>query len=413
MTGLQRKFWNFFKSAEYDPETARKTGLQMGLSHKEQEGALREGLAEINSTVEALRRKVDMLAELSGLFDSFRAINTCNHRSALEKLESTLPEMFNACYPRRFEIPSGFSSPKRFAEVALCAAWDASNWRKDSDYFRLNEKEWKENTIRNHDIIKTVSALTEKMVPTYFVSAAIMHALINTDLPKDFSLAEMPWPLDAMLFALPDRMLCASAPVTHLAIVRLTEREYPSYWIKWGKYTSFIEHEAVSHQGSDSAALLALCSNGSVVLWKCPLDSVSIYEAANTSVTKLDISDLGVAAQAVEGDELTFASRNLPQAAFQIILAMLACPEMIEAGVLVRHQSNKKGRIKKALWSPNFFGKAYLKYDVVVGDPGEASCRRPHWRRGHFRHQRYGPGNKAIRVLWIQPMLIGKDRLAA
>jgi len=36
---------------------------------------------------------------------------------------------------------------------------------------------------------------------------------------------------------------------------------------------------------------------------------------------------------------------------------------------------------------------------------------RPRCRRGHSRQQAYGPKLALRRPLWIQPMLIGKDRL--
>lgn len=36
---------------------------------------------------------------------------------------------------------------------------------------------------------------------------------------------------------------------------------------------------------------------------------------------------------------------------------------------------------------------------------------RAHWRRGHFRHQRYGPGRKKTRLTWIQPVLVNPGTL--
>ena len=33
---------------------------------------------------------------------------------------------------------------------------------------------------------------------------------------------------------------------------------------------------------------------------------------------------------------------------------------------------------------------------------------RAHWRRGHFRHQSFGPGRTQSKLRWIQPMLIGQ-----
>jgi hypothetical protein len=47
-----------------------------------------------------------------------------------------------------------------------------------------------------------------------------------------------------------------------------------------------------------------------------------------------------------------------------------------------------------------------------VGEPGEPTGRelRPHWRRGHWRHQRFGPGGAAVRLQFIEPVLIRADR---
>ncbi len=40
---------------------------------------------------------------------------------------------------------------------------------------------------------------------------------------------------------------------------------------------------------------------------------------------------------------------------------------------------------------------------------GEKSA---HWRRGHFRHQRVGTGRLEEKVIFIEPTLVRKDRLA-
>ena len=36
--------------------------------------------------------------------------------------------------------------------------------------------------------------------------------------------------------------------------------------------------------------------------------------------------------------------------------------------------------------------------------------KRAHWRRGHFREQRYGEGRAELKVIWIKPTLVGKDK---
>lgn len=38
---------------------------------------------------------------------------------------------------------------------------------------------------------------------------------------------------------------------------------------------------------------------------------------------------------------------------------------------------------------------------------------RPHVRRGHFRNQHFGPGNRNTKLVWIRPTLVGKHHIAA
>lgn len=61
-------------------------------------------------------------------------------------------------------------------------------------------------------------------------------------------------------------------------------------------------------------------------------------------------------------------------------------------------------------------------YDRIVVGPaelpeelaGRSACSsvRPHIRRGHFRAQAYGPQHSLRRPVWIQPTLVGKERIS-
>ena len=57
-------------------------------------------------------------------------------------------------------------------------------------------------------------------------------------------------------------------------------------------------------------------------------------------------------------------------------------------------------------------------YDRILLGPSEALSQdrgetAPHWRRGHFRTQPHGPQNSLRKVIFIAPVLVRADRLAA
>ena len=60
----------------------------------------------------------------------------------------------------------------------------------------------------------------------------------------------------------------------------------------------------------------------------------------------------------------------------------------------------------REVWSPRIFGEKYLKaFDGGRGVPTGRHVRT-HWRLGHFRQQRYGPGNANIKQILIDAQLV-------
>lgn len=87
------------------------------------------------------------------------------------------------------------------------------------------------------------------------------------------------------------------------------------------------------------------------------------------------------------------------------VLALSVRPELIEQASLLRSEKMRRGVIERdALWSPIIIGRAYR----ILSDSqhGEGFAKRMHWRRGHFRHQRYGLGNSSVKMIWIEPVLV-------
>ena len=71
----------------------------------------------------------------------------------------------------------------------------------------------------------------------------------------------------------------------------------------------------------------------------------------------------------------------------------------------------KAQRQAARLYDRIVIGPAELPADLAGGHIGSSSVR-PHVRRGHFRAQAYGPQHTLRRPVWIQPTLVGKDRIS-
>ncbi len=98
---------------------------------------------------------------------------------------------------------------------------------------------------------------------------------------------------------------------------------------------------------------------------------------------------------------------------FRICLILEARPTLLTSGKKVGSFSKRKG---VEVWTPNVIGLNYkIKTEglAVVGstEKGSHASPRMHWRRGHTRHQPFGPrieGQKQERkIIWLEPCLVG------
>lgn len=394
-----------------------------GISYEEGRKALQKYIQEITEEGKRLQADADGLElrliairQLKSLGETIRTMKSKTWREVTDFMETNFPTMYNGFYPRRFEIPAGYTSPKRLCAPALHAIWALSKYTSLEGAFVKSADTATQDSPSARHAFKICAELSRLSVPTYFVSRACMSALINTDLPKDFQLQELPWPMDAMVFVLPDGILKSpEGDITLISVVRCQRgASFSMPWLRWDapSLDERITTETLNQGDQDTVAILGLTETCRLYHWECPLDTTSIHDAQQVKAFGHFVG--GEKQQVTTTEEEQFTTHSLSETAFQVILAMLAAPEMIEAGVLVREEKHKKGKTQSALWRPNFFGRAYRRYDEIVGSGGEAQGqRRVHWRRGHFRHQRFGPGNASIRVLWIKPTLIGKDKMAA
>ena len=76
------------------------------------------------------------------------------------------------------------------------------------------------------------------------------------------------------------------------------------------------------------------------------------------------------------------------------------------------HTPKEKHRNESKLLTLGF-SKVHLCAPVLETDDEPTPSGRelkPHWRRGHWRHQPYGPGLSMIRLVWIRPTIVRRDK---
>lgn len=95
---------------------------------------------------------------------------------------------------------------------------------------------------------------------------------------------------------------------------------------------------------------------------------------------------------------------EITQIVFNILFVMNARPEYVERGA-------KQGIHKKnhsEIWTPNVIGAKYQIKTVKSKDAEPSGFhKRIHWRRGHYRLQKYGVGLTQEKRIWIEPVLVG------
>ncbi len=99
-------------------------------------------------------------------------------------------------------------------------------------------------------------------------------------------------------------------------------------------------------------------------------------------------------------NELTFL---IPELLVKIFILMSSRKDIIEPGEYIRQI--KRGKRRLDLFSPNWVGRAYRLKRIHQG--GTHASPRFHWRQGHMRSQHYGPGNKKLKEIWIEPTEVG------
>jgi hypothetical protein len=234
-------------------------------------------------------------------------------------------------------------------------------------------------------------------VPVYFVDEDFVRAVAATELPHDFTLDDLHWPMPAMVLGFPARFMqeYLGRDVCYVYAANCDAGDYSAPGLP-GCLTITIPKSKVAWQFYS--------------WWKGNLESfVSSYmrqDRVDETVSNYAYTDYtGIKDEAGIATDKEITDR-LSALMLKLLVILNTRPHLVEPGHCVRPQKLKHGRVKHcALWSANLIGRGYRTVREDRG--GTHVSPRLHWRRGFVRNQPHGPHWSMRRPVWIQPVLIG------
>ncbi len=334
----------------------------------------------------------------------------------IEALQKIAPEIWAVAYPRRIVPPLGYANPRYFsinlAGTILCA--------QKSDLNMLPELT--SQCVAYH--------LVKYKIPTFFVAYDFLCAIAATDPPEELNLVDVKFPLNAMLFVLPDIFLSQFSSVysPFLAIIRGEKGIYPS--VELIKEFNFLAKNYQIDNQTDRIMMyypaypenkdcIPVEYTGAYNLTS-PISTIHAAQFVDTTKNNIGAYNLASPISTTNQEEIfqIFPKTENPKEdekifnqkmnllAVKLLLSLEAASEYIEYGSLLRKQRIKHNSVKDELWNPNIIGRKYQIRQPGYHPFGTHASPRTHWRRGFWRHQKYGVALSKTKLIWIEPVLV-------
>jgi len=311
-------------------------------------------------------------------------------RQVRELMEKCDPDLWRRCYPRIYEAPGGYHSPKLPAYQLFAIAHKIrQGYQGDTDTV---EMAW-------------ACRLVEKKVPTYWVSRDLAEAVRQTMPPVAFDWCSSRLPFEGAVFMLPKGLIrhpdYGDASFVSYARVRAGEqlRNYATNNAVDSGVNSLIIvahtepadcllHQSLPKVPIDLQKLDALVTGGTSHSSEAPC-----IPGLDNKLTPNDTSSLLSSIHLLVG----------------LLLLMLRRPDLVERGSIQKTTPAKNGAPAREFWQPGIIGRNYRIRRVYVPQGGSHISPRGHWVRGYYRDQPHGPQRSQHKEAWVEPYWRGGD----
>jgi len=323
-----------------------------------------------------------------------------NEPVAFEQLvrrRQTVPDWLNAIYemldewrlallePRKLVPPGGYHTPKCVAAGLNCI-------------LKINELK---TDIERLPTEVTAQAIVYRIinhrVPVYYVAEDFIRAVAATELPHDFTLADLHWPMPAMVIGFPLRFM-------REYLGRETCYVYSSEFDEGKHRCRFLPASpAIAMPKAKVAFYWYACLEGRLESF---VSSFWKEDRVDEIIQKYSYTDF-TGAEAPKVQEDKERCDLISALMFKLLVVLNTRPSLVEPATCIRRACSRKGKLRSELWSANIIGAQYRVLRENTPPTGTHASPRLHWRRGHLRNQAHGPGRTLRKLAWIEPTLVG------
>ena len=169
------------------------------------------------------------------------------------------------------------------------------------------------------------------------------------------------------------------------------------------------------HKANDPGKFMVCSSVSSGAAYSC---STYLKDFSIDALEKLSFSTTLASGGSLDtitpGDKES--SRKLMEVFVKVLSYLNARPSDLEQGALKAKAKNKSKKHAPKLdwWKPWVIGLDRQKQAKIVAGTnpgaGERGSCIPHWRCGHWRHVHYGKGRENTRLVFIEPVMVNKEK---
>lgn len=325
-------------------------------------------------------------ARIEARFPTLSAFMLAVHERVYRQGDTLLPTwMFE---PRRIVPPGGYHSPRVIAASLFTILGENGLKLQAGDFIAPT-------AITAQEIAYEV---TNYDVPVYYVSESLTRAVAATELPSGIRIADLNWPMPAMVLGFPQRFMLEYLGLDVCYV-------YAAHLAAGPHRSKHIPFAPVIETPADKVAWFWF--SWSMRGLESFVSSFWTKDDIDQTLAAYPYTDFTNAAPGVVAKNRD-ATDKVSALMLKLLCVLNWRENLIEPAHCIRPARIKGGVQRPALWAPNVIGRTYRPRREPATTAGTHASPRLHWRRGHAAFQVVGRREDLVPVALLPSIAKGE-----